>query len=161
MIAGHGDLSSAMSMRMILDIEWKKKGGDRDGKGEQTRKGYDLHDFVYGVSFLRRIIRDHRIMHRPHRKNTRLRRINLLSARAWGKWGEGITMAVNWSIASFMPRFEMVNVPPVYSSGFNLAVRRYWTGGLLSVSGFFAEEFDFVADGAETFALDGSDDGGD
>jgi hypothetical protein len=27
MIAGHGNLSSAMSMRVIIDFEWKKKGG--------------------------------------------------------------------------------------------------------------------------------------
>jgi len=65
-----------------------------------------------------------------------------------------------------MPKFEMVNVPPVYSSGFNLHVstsskRTSAGGGLLSVSGSFAEGFDFVADCADTFGLNVADYGGD
>jgi len=36
--------------------------------------------------------------------------------------GRVCTIAVNCSIDSNIPRFEMVKVPPVYSSGFNLFV---------------------------------------
>ena len=36
----------------------------------------------------------------------------------------GLTIAVKCSMDSNIPRFEIVNVPPVYSSGFNLAYQR-------------------------------------
>src|SRR5579859_6900495 len=55
-----------------------------------------------------------------------------LAGRAQGG-GKGVhTIAVNWSIASYMPRLEIVNVPPVYSSGFNFPSRAFFPRTLIS-----------------------------